>query len=286
MFRKYEKEYNPKIDFKFISLINPKHDIATNYFEKVNIFKYDFPFFSEQGRWFKKIKMIYLYLVNNEILSVNSFELVAKELNSELDYEKIYLLMSRYKASNDIPYDATWLLKEIWKEELIGEYSYLLAILVMNSYLKKNNYIPIIFFDQYNSYINKLINENITTESLVNILSIYRDMSVKYIEKFELIDKKTILGRILDSKEILIKKYGVKTIWLFGSFFRDEANEYSDVDLYIEFFREKGEMDFLEVENYLKSILRRRVDMHLEREAQKIFVSAGKENREVVFDAD
>lgn len=156
----------------------------------------------------------------------------------------------------------------------------------MNSYLKKNNYIPMIFLDEYNTFINRLIDENITTESLMNILSIYRDMSVKYIDKYDLIDKKTVLNRIISNKEALIKKYGVKTIWLFGSFARDEATEYSDVDLYVDFFEEKSEIEFIEFENYMKSILKRRVDMHIEGKVYERFAPNGKESREVVFNAN
>lgn len=286
MFRKYEREYNPKIDFKFINLINPKHDVATNFFEKTNIFKYDFPFFSEQGKWFKIIKTIYYYLLNNDILAFESFEFAAQELESNLDHKKAINIINEYQASNDIVYDAVWLLKKIWKEKVIGKYSYILATLVMNSFLKKNHYIPIIFFDEYNQFIDKLINENITTESLINILSIYHDMSDKYIDKFNLIDKKTVLNRILSHKETLMNEYDVKTIWLFGSFLRDEANEYSDVDLYVDFFKEKNEEQFVALENYLKTILKRRVDMHVDGEVQKRFVSLGKEDREVVFNVD
>ena len=143
-----------------------------------------------------------------------------------------------------------------------------------------------IFLDEYNKFINRLIDENITTESLYEILSIYRDMSIKYVDKFDLIDKKTVLQRINSNKDNLIKQYGVKTIWLFGSFVRDESTEYSDVDLYVEFYDEKTEEEYLKFETYMKSILKRRVDMHIEGKVYERFAPNGKESREVVFSAD
>ena len=286
MFRKYENDYNPKIDFKVINLLNPKHDVINNYFEKIKIFKYDTPYCSEQGRWFKKIKKVYFHLINNKILTIEDFELAAQEFECDIDYSKTIKVLLYYNTTKNIPFNATWLLREIWKEKPIGKYSYVFAVLVMNSYLKKNNYIPMIFLDEYNTFINRLIDENITTESLMNILSIYRDMSVKYIDKYDLIDKKTVLNRIISNKEALIKKYGVKTIWLFGSFARDEATEYSDVDLYVDFFEEKSEIEFIEFENYMKSILKRRVDMHIEGKVYERFAPNGKESREVVFNAN
>ena len=286
MFRKYENDYNPKIDFKVINLLNPKHDVINNYFEKVKIFKYDTPYYSEQGRWFKKIKKVYFHLINNKILTIEDFELAAQEFECDIDYSKTIKVLLYYNATKDIPYNATWLLREIWKEKPIGKYSYVFAVLVMNSLLKKNNYIPMIFLDEYNNFINRLIDENITTESLYEILSIYRDMSIKYIDKFDLIDKKTVLQRINSNKDNLIKQYGVKTIWLFGSFVRDESTEYSDVDLYVEFYDEKTEEEYLIFETYMKSILKRRVDMHIEGKVYERFAPNGKESREVVFSAD
>ena len=218
MFRKYETDYNPKIDFKVINLLNPKHDVINNYFEKVKIFKYDAPSVSEQGRWFKKIKNIYIYLVENQILTVDSFVYAAKELESEVDYEKVNKIVSCI-FTGDAPKDSVWLLKEIWKEKPIGTYSYVLAVLAMNSFLKKNHYIPMIFIDRYNSFINKMIDENITYESLFYILSIFEDMSLKYVDKYDLIDKKTVISRIVNNKDTLItdKNIPVKNFkWWYG----------------------------------------------------------------------
>ena len=285
MFRKYETDYNPKIDFKVINLLNPKHDVINNYFEKVKIFKYDFPYVSEQGRWFKKIKNIYFYLVENEILTIDSFVYAAKELESEVDYEKVNKIVS-YIFTGDAPKDSVWLLKEIWKEKPIGTYSYVLAVLAMNSFLKKNHYIPMIFLDRYNSFINKMIDENITFESLYYVLSIFEDMSLKYVDKYDLIDKKTVISRIVNNKDTLITKFNVKTIWLFGSFVRDEATEYSDVDLYVDFSTNKTEAEFNEFKDYMEKILKRRTDIHIEGKVYERFAPNGKESREVVFSVD
>ena len=283
MFRKYENEYNPKIDFKVINLLNPKHDVINNYFEKVKIFKYDTPHISEQGKWFKKIKDIYFYLINNEILTIDSFVYAAKELECEVDYEKVNKII-KYNITKDIPKDSVWLLKEIWKEKPIGKYSYLLAVLVMNSILKKNQYVPIIFIDRYNSFINQMIEDGISYESLFYILSIYEDMSLKYKDKYDLIDKKTVITRILNNKDTLITKYNVKTIWLFGSYVRDESTEYSDVDLYVDFSADKTKEEFEEFKSFMEQILKRRTDIHIEGKVYERFAPNGKESREVVFD--
>lgn len=59
-----------------------------------------------------------------------------------------------------------------------------------------------------------------------------------------------------------IKEYGVKQIGFFGSFKRDEANELSDVDFYIDFYPEfKTLKNFVSLANFLKSITNRKVEI-------------------------
>ena len=48
-------------------------------------------------------------------------------------------------------------------------------------------------------------------------------------------DKKALKEKIKELKPVLEKKYKVKSIGLFGSFARDEANEDSDIDILVEF---------------------------------------------------
>ena len=156
----------------------------------------------------------------------------------------------------------------------------------MNSILKKNQYVPIIFIDRYNSFINQMIEDGISYESLFYILSIYEDMSLKYKDKYDLIDKKTVITRILNNKDTLITKYNVKTIWLFGSYVRDESTEYSDVDLYVDFSADKTKEEFEEFKSFMEQILKRRTDIHIEGKVYERFAPNGKESREVVFDVN
>lgn len=283
MFRKYENDYNPKIDFKVINLLNPKHDVINNYFEKVAIFKHGKPSLSEQGRWFRKIMNIYNYLLTNEYLTYSAFVYAAQQLETEIDFLKIKKIIDNYPFKEDITHQAVWLCYHIWREKVIGKYSYVLAVVMMNSILKNNHYIPMIFIDRYVLSIDKLLNDNITVETLYKIFSIYHDMSIKYVDKYDLVNKETILNIIEENKEKLIKEYNVKNIWLFGSFSRDEATEYSDVDIYIEFSIDKCALEEEEVKKYLEKIFKRRVDMHVEGKVYERFAPNGKETRELVL---
>ena len=281
MFRTYIEEYNPKIDFKVINLLNPKHDVINNYFEKVKIFKYDHPYVSEQGKWFKKIKNIYDYLNNTSNLTLDVFTIAANEFETELNINIANTIITNYPKDLEITHLATWYLYQIWKSNVLGKYSYILGVLVMNSLLKKNNYIPMIFTDTYVAFVDKLINENITYESIYYILSIYKDMSMKYVDKYDLINKQIVLNIVEENKEYLINELRIKNLWLFGSFVRDEATEYSDVDLYVEFDEEV--ISEQQIKEYLEKIFKRRVDMHVEGRVYERFAPNGSETRELIL---
>ncbi|MGB5593238.1 MAG: nucleotidyltransferase family protein, partial [Crocosphaera sp.] len=73
-----------------------------------------------------------------------------------------------------------------------------------------------------------------------------------------------VLGIIAKHREQL-KQLGVKSLFLFGSVARDEANMNSDVDLLVEFNRTVGLFEFIEVKIYLEDILGCSVDLGTEK---------------------
>lgn len=64
-----------------------------------------------------------------------------------------------------------------------------------------------------------------------------------------------------DHKEELYKKYKVIEIGLFGSFVRGEQKKRSDIDVLVEFEKVPDLFTFLEIENYLRRLLKRKVDL-------------------------
>ena len=65
---------------------------------------------------------------------------------------------------------------------------------------------------------------------------------------------------ILERNRKLLRKYRVKRIGLFGSIARDEANNYSDIDLLVD-FEEKTFDNFIELAFELERIFNRKVDL-------------------------
>ncbi|MCE2861990.1 MAG: hypothetical protein RIR76_2126 [Verrucomicrobiota bacterium] len=58
-------------------------------------------------------------------------------------------------------------------------------------------------------------------------------------------------------------KFGVSRLSLFGSAARGEMDESSDIDLLVEFDRVPGFFKFVELEDLLSKVLRRKVDLVL-----------------------
>lgn len=67
--------------------------------------------------------------------------------------------------------------------------------------------------------------------------------------------------RIISEHEGEIRAHGVARLSLFGSVARDEASPESDIDLLVEFDKPIGLFEFVDLKNYLESILGRQVDL-------------------------
>lgn len=74
-------------------------------------------------------------------------------------------------------------------------------------------------------------------------------------------NKQTLLSLILNNKE-KISSYGVDKLGIFGSFVRNEANETSDVDFYVEFISGKKTFDnFMDLAFFLGELTGRKIEL-------------------------
>ena len=73
-------------------------------------------------------------------------------------------------------------------------------------------------------------------------------------------DNKDLKKKLKKLKPILEKNYKVKTIGLFGSFAKNEANEDSDVDILVQFSEDIG-WEFVDLKQFLEENLEREVDL-------------------------
>ena len=74
-------------------------------------------------------------------------------------------------------------------------------------------------------------------------------------------DIKKILHLLHEHKDML-KKFGVKHVWVFGSYVRGEARETSDIDILVEFGKGKKTFDnYMELKFFLEELFGVNVDL-------------------------
>ncbi len=68
--------------------------------------------------------------------------------------------------------------------------------------------------------------------------------------------------KIVDKhKSVIMEKYKVKEMAIFGSIVRGEQEEDSDIDILVEFYEPIGFFIFLDLEEYLTELLQTKVDL-------------------------
>jgi predicted nucleotidyltransferase len=69
-----------------------------------------------------------------------------------------------------------------------------------------------------------------------------------------------IVELLQEKHSYLVTEFGVSKIGLFGSYAKEQSDETSDIDIIVEFDRPIG-FRFLELADYLESLLGRKVDL-------------------------
>ena len=59
----------------------------------------------------------------------------------------------------------------------------------------------------------------------------------------------------------LRERYGVRELWLFGSYLRGEQRKRSDLDVLVEFERVPSLFEFIRLERFLGEVLKMKVDL-------------------------
>jgi len=77
----------------------------------------------------------------------------------------------------------------------------------------------------------------------------------------KMLTKKEILRKLEDCRE-KIGGYGIKKIGLFGSYVRDEQREGSDIDILVEFEKDKINCDnYMHLKFFIEDLLRGKTDL-------------------------
>jgi predicted nucleotidyltransferase len=79
----------------------------------------------------------------------------------------------------------------------------------------------------------------------------------------------SIKKQLISLKSDLHERFGVSEIGVFGSWVRGEQKSTSDIDVLVDFDREIGLFELMELEEYLEQILGCKVDVALKRSLRK-----------------
>lgn len=72
---------------------------------------------------------------------------------------------------------------------------------------------------------------------------------------------KKIITKLQKSRDTLARKYGVKSLEVFGSYVKGEQKKRSDLDLLVEFYETVDLFQFIELEQFLSELLGVKVDL-------------------------
>jgi hypothetical protein len=74
-------------------------------------------------------------------------------------------------------------------------------------------------------------------------------------------DLRSVIEKLHQQKPLLVEKYKLESMGIFGSFVRHERKTSSDLDLLVSFLEPPSLLTFIEMENYLTDLLGVRVDL-------------------------
>ncbi len=227
--------YNQKIDFRFIAYSNiGKYVYECTYDDFMVYLGKNEPVNEIQNDIVKTKKMFELLKFNGiNIETIDSCVLLFSLCFSIDKRDKLQNFLSKLNYINPFE-DACELFMFIVKNKIFGEYTYKFAIVIFNAILFSNNILPIIFPLSYTFYLCELIESGLSLDSFEDIVMARFENSIIYNTPHELIDDNEAVKRIMSLKRDLVEKYGVRHIFITGSFAKKLYTKFSDLDLIIE----------------------------------------------------
>ncbi len=227
--------YNQKIDFRFIAYSNIGKYVYECTYDDFMVYLGKNESVNEIQNDIVKTKKMFELLKSNgiNIETIDSCVLPFSLCFSIDKRDKLQNFLSKLNYINPFE-DACELFMFIVKNKIFGEYTYKFAIVIFNAILFSNNILPIIFPLSYTFYLCELIESGLSLDSFEDIVMARFENSIIYNTPHELIDDNEAVKRIMSLKRDLVEKYGVKHIFITGSFAKKLYTKFSDLDLIIE----------------------------------------------------
>ena len=232
---KFSEPYNHKLDTRMIINSNIYRDRLSSY--EGNVWVYDkqaLPINAEQEEVLKS-RVIY-DLWKEKGITVDSIVVASKEFNILLEDDKISRLetfLDEIKECSVFEYACKFYMFVV-KRGIFGLFSTKFAIIALNAILVRNNILPIIVYTNYAIMLAELIQAGLMLESLEEMIYQNFQTSIIYNNKHKLISQKEVLNTLKKHKETIRTVYGVKKLYLMGSYAKNTVNEYSDLDIIVD----------------------------------------------------
>ena len=222
------KEYNKKINYLIC-----KYTIAKNLKiedEQIwrDIYNEKKPPKTNEQKMMMKCKNIFAYINKKEFNKkeiINCYKLMANETINENNLSF---------SINDNAFD---ILLAVSEYNIFPLYNDEMAKIIFNFKLIYNGEIPLIVYQSQLEQIKKtlIINKKNCIYELYKIINRTNHFNIKH----RLISFNEIKTKILEIKDILLASFSVKHLYIFGSYSKNEINEYSDLDVFIKVKRRK-----------------------------------------------
>jgi type I restriction enzyme M protein len=130
--------------------------------------------------------------------------------------------------------------------------------------IKENDYnlnVTLYVFPQEKDEVIDVGNEIEELKKIEDDLQMVSTKVENYVRMLRCPDVDFVIRELRKHRKVLEEKYKVRKIGVFGSFARGEQNEKSDVDVLVDFRDPVGVFEIMELDEFLKSILKRKTEL-------------------------
>ena len=227
--------YNPKIDFKFAINLWQYHDFLIYESHLKHVYNGEKKPTSLTDLMMFKSKNALIYLKSIEVLTIKDVDYLISIFEDIPCSYNLTELESLLKELNVKRFDVAFFADSFYKAISLvftGNYRVELAKLLVNYlHLKEFGYPIIMGVSLTNVLIDLMKEYRINNDQIITTLQAMIDSTEKYNIKTRSTTIEEIDNIIKNNILTLVQNYGVKNIYLFGSYASEKNNEYSDIDL-------------------------------------------------------
>lgn len=232
---KFEKNYNSKIDYRFIAFSNMGKDTYECNIDDLMVYLGKKT--PENPMQWDILRTKHMFeLLKTKGICVETIEECINYFHLCFDSDKksrLNRFLSQLAFADPFD-DACKLFMFVIKKKIFNELSQKFAIVLLNGILVQHHILPIIFYLYFTLHLCELIESGLTLDSFKDILMQKFENSIAYNTPHELINDVEITNKVKEIRAALKTKFGVIHATITGSFAKKLYTEFSDLDIIIE----------------------------------------------------